>query len=308
MAAGRAKVYVSACPSHPEPPTSPDAVTATTLLDEIPPGAYVPAARPHSAAEPDAPPPGDAAGAVEHVLASAGAARGRMAWARADTLAREGAELARRLRLPALLGAALNESAAARIHAGMLDDAGTTARNALAGDPAEHARAEVNLGIVAALRGDTDEALARFAAAEAAAHADGDEWTLLLVQANRAVAQVARNELAAAQKSAEDALRTGRRARDDHRAALGSVALACAHHARGVRNEARTRLAEAVRAFTRSGDRLRMVQCHFMLGEIAYEAEDPIRAGSHYRDGLAVAREAGATALVELLSLRFEHR
>jgi tetratricopeptide (TPR) repeat protein len=276
--------------------------TTATLLDDIHPGAYVPAARPHAAAEP----PGDAAGAVEHVLASAGAARARMAWGRADTLAREAAELARRLRLPARPGAALNESAAARIHAGLLDDAETAARNALAGDAAEHGRAEVNLGIVAALRGDTDEALARFAAAEAAAHAD--EWTLLLVQANRAVAQVARNELAAAQDSAEAALKTGRRARDDHRAALGGLALACVHHARGVRNEARTRLAEAVRAFTRAGDRLRMVQCHFMLGEIAYEAEDPIRAGSHYRDGLAVAREAGAAEMVELLSLRFEHR
>lgn len=280
--------------------------TTATLLDEIPPGAYVPAARAPAAAEPSAPPPGDAAGAVEHVLASAGAARGRMAWGRADTLAREAAELARRLRLPALRGAALNEAAAARIHAGLLDDAETAARNALAGDAAEHGRAEVNLGIVAALRGDTDEALERFAAAEA--HADGDEWTLLLVQANRAVAQVARNELAAAQDSAEAALKTGRRARDDHRTALGGLALACVHHARGVRNEARTRLAEAVRAFTRAGDRLRMVQCHCMLGEIAYEAEDPIRAGSHYRDGLAVAREAGAAELVELLSLRFEHR
>ena len=275
-----------------------------TLLDEILPGGYVPAARLH--AEAPLPATGDAAGAVEHVLASAGAARARMAWGRADTLAREGVELARRLRLPAQLGAALNESAAARIHAGMLDDADTAARQALDAGPAEHPRAEVNLGVVAALRGDTGEALARFAAAEGAAQ--GDEWTLFLVQANRAVARVARNELEAAQASAEAALRTGRRARDDHRAALGGVALALAHHARGVRNEARTRLAEAVRALTRGGDRLRMVQCHFMLGEIAYEAEDPIRAGSHYRDGLAVAREAGATALVELLSLRFEHR
>ena len=166
----------------------------------------------------------------------------------------------------------------------------------------------MNLAIVAALRGDTDEALARFAAADAAAHADGDEWTLLLMQANRAVALVARNELAAAQDSAEAALRTGRRARDDHRAALGGLALACVHHARGMRNEARTRLAEAVRGFARAGDRLRTLRCHFMLGEIAYEAEDPIRAGSHYRDGLAVAREAGDSAWVELLSLRFEHR
>ncbi len=270
------------------------------------PGGYVPAARPFSAAPADA---SDAAGAVEHVLASAGAARARMAWARADTLAREGAELARRLRLPALLGAALNESAAARIHAGLLDDAEAAARQALEAGGAEGARAEVNLGVVAALRGDADEALARFASAEAALDRGApDEWTLFLVQANRAVALVARNELEAAQRSAEAALKTGRRARDDHRAALGGVALALALHARGVRNEARTRLADAVRAFTRAGDRLRAVQCHFMLGEIAYEAEDPIRAGSHYRDGLAVAREAGAAGLVELLSLRFEHR
>jgi tetratricopeptide (TPR) repeat protein len=281
-------------------------VIATTLLDEIIPGGYVPAGRPFTS---PAPVPGDAAGAVEHVLASAGGARARMAWARADTFAREGAELARRLRLPALLGAALNESAAARIHAGLLDDAEIGARQALESGGAEGTRAEINLGVVAALRGDPDEALVRFAAAEAALHAgEPDEWTLFLVQANRAVALVARNELEAAQSSAEAALKTGRRARDDHRAALGGMALAVAHHARGVRNEARTRLADAVRAFTRAGDRLRTVQCHFMLGEIAYEAEDPIRAGSHYRDGLAVAREAGAAGLVELLSLRFEHR
>ncbi|CAA9294743.1 MAG: hypothetical protein AVDCRST_MAG68-1753 [uncultured Gemmatimonadetes bacterium] len=278
----------------------------TTLLDEILPGGYVPAARPFTSPAADA---SDAAGAVEHVLASAGAARGRMAWPRADTLSREGAELARRLRLPGMLGAALNESAAARIHAGMLDDAEAAARQALEAGGAERPRAEVNLGVIAALLGDADEALVRFAEAEAELHAgEPDEWTLLLVQANRAVALVARNELAAAQGSAEAALKTGRRSRDDHRAALGGLALALAHHARGVRNEARHRLADAVRAFTRASDQLRAVQCHLMLGEIAYEAEDPIRAGSHYRDGLAIAREAGAAGLVELLSLRFEHR
>lgn len=274
-----------------------------TLLDEIPPGGYVPAARPLTATVAD---PQGAAGAVEHVLASAAAARARMAWGRADTLAREAVELARRVRMPEWVGAALNESAAARIHAGMLDDAATAARQALDADPVH---AAVNLGVVAALRGEADEALARFAEADAALSAGpADEWTRLLVQANRALALVARNDLRAAQTSAEAALRTGRRAKDDHFAALGGMALACVHHARGVRNEARTRLGESVRAFARAGDRLRSVQCHFMLGEIAYEAEDPIRAGSHYRDGLAVAREAGATALVELLSLRFEHR
>jgi hypothetical protein len=80
------------------------------------------------------------------------------------------------------------------------------------------------------------------------------------------------------------------------------------HRARGERSLARTRLVESARAFARAEDRLRAVQCHYLLGEIAYETEDPIRAGSHYRDGLAIAREAGAAALVELLTLRFEHR
>jgi ABC-type Fe3+/spermidine/putrescine transport system ATPase subunit len=36
--------------------------------------------------------------------------------------------------------------------------------------------------------------------------------------------------------------------------------------------------------------------------------EDPIRAGSHYRDGLGLARASGAVGTVELLTLRFEHR
>jgi hypothetical protein len=50
------------------------------------------------------------------------------------------------------------------------------------------------------------------------------------------------------------------------------------------------------------------VQCHYLLGEIAYLGEDPIRAGAHYRDALAIARAAEAQEWIELLTLRFEHR
>jgi hypothetical protein len=284
-------------------PSAADAVqTISTLLDPIAPGGYVAVGLPAIPLADDVPAEGDAAGAVRHVLASAAGARARMAWTRADTLAREGVALARRLRIAA--GPALIESAAARIHAGRLDDAETACAEALDdGDGPTRAAATINLGIVAALRGDADEALARFAAAEPA-----DEWTHFGVAVNRSMALAARLELPAAHDAAADALRLGRRARDDHRAALGGIALACVHHARGTRNEARTRVAEALRALVRAGDRLRIVQCHYLLGELAYEAEDGIRAGSHYRDGLAVAREAGAAPLVELLTLRFEHR
>ena len=276
--------------------------TITTLLDPIAPGGYVAAGLPAVPVADDAPADGDAAAAVRHVLATAAAARARMAWTRADTLAREGVALARRLRLPP--EAALIESAAARIHAGRLDDAEMACTEALDGaDGATRAAAGINLGIVAALRGDPDEALARFAAASPV-----DEWTHFGVAINRAMALAARLELAAAHDAAADTLRLGRRSRNDYRAALGGIALACVHHARGTRNEARARVAEALRALVRAGDRLRIVQCHYLLGELAYEAEDPIRAGAHYRDGLSVARDAGVAPLVELLNLRFEHR
>jgi len=78
--------------------------------------------------------------------------------------------------------------------------------------------------------------------------------------------------------------------------------------ARGRRNEARARLGDAARLFARFGETLRRIQCHYLLGEVAWMGEDPIRAGSHYRDALAVARPAGEQAWIELLTLRFEHR
>ncbi|HKP74719.1 MAG TPA: hypothetical protein VJT67_04215, partial [Longimicrobiaceae bacterium] len=104
------------------------------------------------------------------------------------------------------------------------------------------------------------------------------------------------------------ALRLARREKQDGWVALATFGSALVALARGRRAGARTRLGEAVRLFARSGDAMRQVQCHYLLGEIAYLGEDPIRAGAHYRDGLAVARAAGAQVWIELLTLRFEHR
>jgi hypothetical protein len=78
--------------------------------------------------------------------------------------------------------------------------------------------------------------------------------------------------------------------------------------ARGSRNEARQRLGDALRTFGRAGDVLRQVQCCHVLGEIAYDGEDAIRAGALYRDGLALARPAGAQQAIDRLTLLFEHR
>ncbi|HEX8320278.1 hypothetical protein [Longimicrobium sp.] len=193
--------------------------------------------------------------------------------------------------------------------AGNVDGGASLARAVLEGSPSTPERfgALLALAIADGLRGRYQEALNGIGAAEAAL-GEPDDAQRVLVLANRSAALVALWRLTEGERAAAEALKAGRRMKDDHQAAVGGFARAVAHLARGRRADARTRLAEAVRGFARAGDVLRQVQCHHLLGEIAYDGEDPIRAGSHYRDGLALARPAGVVDVVELLTLRFEHR
>lgn len=193
--------------------------------------------------------------------------------------------------------------------AGDVEGGASLARAVLEGSPStpDRFRALLALAVADGLRGRYPEALDGIAAAEAAL-GELDDAQRVLILANRSAALVALWRLTDAERAAAEALKAGRRMKDDHQAAVGGFARAVAHLARGRRADARTRLAEAVRGFAKAGDVLRQVQCHHLLGEIAYDGEDPIRAGSHYRDGLALARPAGALAAVELLTLRFEHR
>jgi tetratricopeptide (TPR) repeat protein len=204
---------------------------------------------------------------------------------------------------------ALGELAACALLARRLDEADALYRRMLEGaaGPGPRLRASLGLAVLAGIRGDYGAALAGIAAAESEAPVvDDADLTLLL--ANRSAALLGLGRLLRAEQAGADALRAGRRMKDDYLAAIGGFASALAHLARGRRNDARTRLAESVRAFARAGDVLRQVQCHHLLGEIAYDGEDPIRAGAHYRDGLGLARAAGAAGTVEVLTLRFEHR
>lgn len=125
---------------------------------------------------------------------------------------------------------------------------------------------------------------------------------------NRSQKLLGAGNLPGAEEAALAALRSARRARDEQGIALAGLATAQVYLARGRYADARKLLADAVRSFTRAGDAPRQVQAHYLLGEIAYLAEDPIRAGSHYRDALAVARGAALQEWIELLTLKFEHR
>lgn len=254
--------------------------------------------------------PAVARGAAEGPLAQAAAARLAMDWPAARTAAEHAAALALEAGSADGEADALAEVAAAAFLAGELDEAEALHRRVLGGEagPAARARALVGLGAAMGARGDYAGALAATGAAEEEAEGKMADADLALLLANRSAALVGPGRLPAAEQAGADALRAGRRMKDGALTAAGGFAAALAHLARGRRNDARTRLGEAVRGFARAGDVLRQVQCHHLLGEIAYDGEDPIRAGSHYRHGLALARAAGASGAVELLTLRFEHR
>lgn len=137
---------------------------------------------------------------------------------------------------------------------------------------------------------------------------DGDVDSGVLQAIRRSQALLDAGELLAAESEAANALRLARREKDEQGIALAGLATALVYQARGRYADARKLLTEGARAFARAADALRQVQSHYLLGEIAYQAEDPIRAGSHYRDALAVAREAGMQEWIEVLTLKFEHR
>ncbi|MBW3570261.1 MAG: hypothetical protein KY467_04070 [Gemmatimonadetes bacterium] len=246
---------------------------------------------------------------TEGVLGQAAAARVRADWPAARCAAEHAAAQALEARSADGEADAMGELAAVALLSGNLDEADALYRRVLEGDAAPPARFRAMLGraVVAGVRGDHPAAYDGMRAAEDAGPV-GDDRDRTLLLANRSAALLALGRLHEAERAGAEALRAGRRMKDDYLTAIGGFAAGMAHLARGRRNDARTRLADCVRAFTRTGDVLRQVQCHHLLGEIAYDGEDPIRAGSHYRDGLALARSAGSAGTVELLTLRFEHR
>jgi tetratricopeptide (TPR) repeat protein len=268
------------------------------LADPLYPGGFFPPLRPLSRAM--------AEDAVGTRLRETAEARLRMDWPAARVAAEHAGALAMEAEHAERESCAQLELAATELLAGEVDAAERIYRVMDDGAPATRLRAALGLAACAGVRGDFEAALdAIDSAMDGAAPDDAD---LALVLANRAAALVGLGRLRRAEDDAAESLRAGRRLKDDPLTAGGGFVLAMAHLARGRRADARTRLADSVRGFHRAGDVLRQVQCHHLLGEIAYDGEDPIRAGAHYRDALGLARPAGAVDAVELLTLRFEHR
>jgi tetratricopeptide (TPR) repeat protein len=246
---------------------------------------------------------------LARLLADAAAARARMAYDQAAALCAQGAAAAREGGDDEWTARFADEAAAIGLLSLPSDERPleSAGPGASAHDGPARGRQRLNAAIALALAGDPSAALVELDAAEAEIGPD-DAFGRLLVLLNRAQAWLERGDLRPASAAAADALRMARREKQEYWTALAGLSVALTHLARGRYNEARARLGEAARTFARHGDALRQIQCHYLLGEVAYIGEDPIRAGTHYRDGLAVARPAGAQAWIELLTLRFEHR
>lgn len=232
------------------------------------------------------------------------AARMRMRTPRAHAFASAAASIARELGDAVLALLAEREMAACSVLSHPALSAGAAVTDAAG---REDAHLLVSRAVAAALAGDTGAALATLGRAARAA-GGRDAYARLLVSINVALVTADRGDLSAASREAASALRAARREKSDHGEALAGLASALVHLARGRRGDARQQLGESARLFARHGDALRQIQCHYLLGEVAYIGEDPIRAGSHYRDGLGIAREVAAQEWIELLTLRFEHR
>jgi hypothetical protein len=287
-------------------------LTMPVRAETIHPGGWFPAGLPLPVTE--TPRRGEPAAVVadesaDGLLARAAVHRGRMEWEPALALAREGASRATAARDGDAYARARLEEAHVHLLTGALGRAeeacGLTPQET---PPALRASVLTSQAVAAGLGGDAAGALALLAEAGALLPRGEHEGVRAIVLANVAQARIAVGDPGAAVESAGDALRAARRLKDEHTVAVGMTAAGLAETARGSRNAARARLEAAVRGFARTGDRLRQVQCWYLLGELAYDGEDPIRAGVHYRDGLAIARQAGAQQAIDLLTLRFEHR
>jgi hypothetical protein len=299
-----------------------NALSADTLPELLSPRGYVPAAEPLELPRPalaidlgvgaaagDAS-PGEPADELARLLADATAARARMAYAEAAALCAQGAAAARASGADDCAARFADEADAVGLLSPAQDELDTITGlrdEAASAGNATRGRRRLNAAIAHALRGDPAAALAELDGAEAALDA-GDVYGRLLVLLNRSHALLDAGDVRAAGTVAADALRMARREKHEYGTALAGLGSALAHLARGRRNEARAHLGEAARTFARFGDALRQIQCNYLLGEVAYIGEDPIRAGTHYRDALAIARPAAAQEWIELLTLRFEHR
>jgi len=228
-------------------------------------------------------------------LAVARHRRGQSAEAR--ELCRRSHAVARHASNAVLAGEALNTLGGIDLEAGALADARSHFLEAVAlggQSRALGARVEQNLGIVANIQGDLDEALACYGRSLEAYRASHDEHGCAIAYHNLGMASAARHQFAAAERYFRQSYEIAQRAGDLHLQGLCLVNHADVHLARERYAEARHCAEAALVIFDQLDALSDKADAYRLLGMVYRETGRPALAESRLRSAIELAARAGS--------------
>ncbi|HEV8304553.1 MAG TPA: HD domain-containing phosphohydrolase [Gemmatimonadales bacterium] len=217
--------------------------------------------------------------------------------ARARELCHRSYQVARDIGNDLLTAEALNTLGCVDVSAGSLEDARKNFLEALelgGGNRELGARVERNLGIVANIQGDLDEALARYGRSLDASRAGGDEHGCAIAYHNLGMVSADRELYAEADRYFGESRAIAERVGDVYLQALCLVNHAEVDVARQRFENARQNAEAALALYDQLGARGAKAEAYRVLGMMYREAGRPALAESRLRSAIQLAAEAGS--------------
>src|SRR3989454_560884 len=156
------------------------------------------------------------------------------------------------------------------------------------------ARVEQNLGILANIQGDFDEALARYGRSLEAYRASNDEHGCAIAYHNLGMASADRQQFDEAERYFRQSYEIAERASDLHLQGLCLVNHADVHLARGQCDDARFDAEAALAVFDQVGVESAKADAYRVLGMVYRETGRPALAEGRFRSAIELAVSAGS--------------
>src|SRR5256884_4151117 len=156
------------------------------------------------------------------------------------------------------------------------------------------ARVEQNLGIVANIQGDVDEALARYGRSLEAYRASNDEHGCAIAYHNLGMASADRQQFDEAERFFRQSYEIAERAGDAYLQGLCLANRAKVHLARGQCDDARFDAEAALAVFDQVGVESAKADAYRVLGMVYRETGRPALAEGRFRSAIELAVSAGA--------------
>jgi putative nucleotidyltransferase with HDIG domain len=215
----------------------------------------------------------------------------------ARALCRRSCDVARQMHSDVLAAEALNTLGGVNLENGSLAEAQENFLRALALGGASRelrARVEQNLGILANIRGDLEEALACYGRSLEAYRSSGDEHGCALAYHNLGMVSADRELWDEADRHFRASLEIAERAGDVHLQGLCLVNQAEAQVARQRFEDARRNAEAALAIFDQLGARAEKAGAYRVIGVVYRETGRPALAESRLRSAIALAAAAGS--------------